>query len=160
MYTIYTNKVLKLHLLLKDSKWMESKLKIKAEEYTDVEHSVANFIDDSNSFISFGDTTEANHYINRYFLVLIYFYSQNKLLINPEKTNLIVISKPGKRQEADYLRIVTEKEDVRPKRQIRILGWETNQRLSMDTNTDQVVGKVKTTLVKMEDLKPYMNEAQ
>ena len=53
LYTIYTNEVVKLHELLNDSNWMEENLKKKAEKYKEVEHTVVQFVDDSNSMISF-----------------------------------------------------------------------------------------------------------
>ena len=71
---------------------MENILKIKYEEYTDVEHTVCNFIDDSSSLISFTDHTELNHYLDSYFKILGHCYNTNKLSINPEKTNLLIIT--------------------------------------------------------------------
>ena len=60
---------------------METKLKDKKEKYSEVEHKVANFVDDSKSLISFLDPEEANNHINWVFVLLIFFYTQNKLVI-------------------------------------------------------------------------------
>ena len=85
LYMIYTIEVSKLQELMEDEEWLESKRKVKKEKYKEVEHTVVNFVDDSNSVISFADPTEANMYLDRYFKILGYFYKQNKLVINPEK---------------------------------------------------------------------------
>ena len=77
-----------------------------------------NCVDDSNSVVSFSDPTETNKYIDKYFKMLGYFYRQNKLLLNPEKTNVLIIAKPGIRNEADDIKIMTETEEVKPKRLI------------------------------------------
>ena len=139
LYTIYTNEVPKLHLLLQDSQWMEERLGVKKENYSGITHTVVNFVDDSNSFLSFDDPDDANHYLNRYFLILVFFYIQNKLLINPEKTTILVVAKPQKILEADDIRIVTEKEEVRPSKQVKILGWITNPRMNMDNHLDLTI---------------------
>ena len=72
LYTIYTNEVGKLHHLLKDEVWLKETIKVKKEEYK-VDHTVVNFVDNSNSLMSFEDPSHANHYIDRYFLILKYF---------------------------------------------------------------------------------------
>ena len=75
-----------LHKLLEDKEWVEEKLKVKFEKYTDIDKKKpTNFVDDGNSMISFGEETEPNHYLNRYFDVLKHFYNLNKLKLNPEK---------------------------------------------------------------------------
>ena len=60
-------------------------------------------MDDSNSIISFKDPTEANHILDRYFRVLKYFYRQNKLMLNPEKMNVLVVAKPAIKAEAEEI---------------------------------------------------------
>ena len=124
---------------------------MRKEEYK-VDHTVVNFVDDSNSLMSFSDPTHANHYIDRYFLILKYFYNQNKLLLNPEKTNIMIIAKPAIKSEADDIRIVTEKEDVHPKKTIRILGWEMSAQLSMDQHQNKVIGKIKNIMARTEPI--------
>ena len=65
-------------------------------------------------------------------MVLKYFYHQNKLLLNPEKTNIMIIAKPAIRSEAEDIRINTEKEEVYPKKTIKILGWEMPEQMTLD----------------------------
>ena len=159
LYTIYTNEVGKLHHLLEDKEWLEEHIKVKKEDY-DVEHKVVNFVDDSNSVISFGDPTQVNHYLDRYFAILKFFYKQNKLLLNPEKTNLMIVARPAMKDEAEDVRIIAEKEEVTPKKVMKILGWEICEKLSMDTHLNQVIGKVKNMMARTNSIKGYMTEKQ
>ena len=99
-------------------------------------------------------------YVERYFRVLDYFYKQNKLVLNPEKTNILVVAKPAIKALADDIRIVTDKEEVKPSKSIKMLGWETNERLSMDSHYQQVTGKIKCMMSRMEEIKGYMSEKQ
>ena len=113
---------------MKDVNWMEKNLKTKTVTYTDIRYMVVNFIDDSNSMIGISNPNDAKHYINRYFNILIHYYTQNKHLINPEKANLLVIANPAIRNMNNDMRIITETKDVHPKKQINILGFEANFR--------------------------------
>ena len=54
----------------------------------------------------------------------------------------------------------TEDEDVKREKSIRILGWEINERLSMDVHLQQSIGKVKCMMSRMSELKQYMNDKQ
>ena len=94
-------------------------------------------MDDSNSVISYKDPTEANHYLDRYFWVLKPFYKQNKLMLNPEKTNVLVVAKPTVKAEAKDIRILTDNDDVTPKKAIKVLGWDMNECLSLDVHMNK-----------------------
>ena len=65
LFTLYYNDVPGLHHLKEDSKWLESKLNLKKESYKENDHSVINFVDDSNSILSFRDPGQINHYSKR-----------------------------------------------------------------------------------------------
>ena len=60
---IYTNKVAKQHTLLNDEVWLEEKLKVKKEQFEEVEQIVFNFVDDSNTLISFKEPTYPKMYL-------------------------------------------------------------------------------------------------
>ena len=50
------------------------------EKFTNIEHTVVNFVDDSNSFVSLEGPIEANVHADRYFKDLEYFYKNNELV--------------------------------------------------------------------------------
>lgn len=111
LYTLYTNEVPLLHKLLEDKDWMEKKLKVTKENYSEVDHETVSFVDDMNSMISFKEETEANHYINRFFDILRHYYNLNKLKLNPEKTSVLIVAKPNIKERNKDIRIVTDPED-------------------------------------------------
>ena len=158
LYMIYTNEIVRVHHLIHDKEWLEQNTKLKHENYNPIDHTVVNFMDDSNSLISFTEHTDANHYLNRYFDILKIFYNSNKLCLNPEKTNVLILAKPKLKKEADEIKIVTEDEDVTAKNQIKVLGFYFNERMSMDTTLDKVVAGINSSLAAISNFKPYMSE--
>ena len=158
LYLIYTNEIPRLHQLMKNKKWMKENLNQNVVEYTEVEHTTVNFVDDSNSIISFKDSTEMNYYLDRYMQVLKTYYNQMKLKINSEKTNIMIVSRNQRKAETTDLRYEDEKEVVIPKAQIRILGWIMNQRMSMNSNATIAISEVSRMLHNLRNLKHLMSE--
>ena len=64
----------------------------------------------------------------------------------------------NKLMHAGEIRIPTEEEYVVPRKQIGILGWQMNSRISMDSNLDVAATQVGASLAAMEDVKKYMTE--
>lgn len=60
--------------------------------------------------------------------------------------NLLVIAKPKKKYKAGKFVIKTEKEDVEPSNQIRVLGCEINSRLSDYMNIAKVINSIKAVI--------------
>ena len=121
---------------------------------------MVNFDDNSNSMISFHEESDENKYIKNYFEILKFYYRISKLSINPEKTNLLIVANPTIRNRNTNIKIETETEDVVPKKQIRILGWETNIRLSMDTHLIETKSKTKLIMSRMKEMRKYMTQKQ
>ena len=112
-------------------------------KYTEEEHTVVNFVEKLNSLVSFKDPDETNLFISRYFKVLIHYYNLMKLQINPNKINMLIIAKPKVRREAVNIKILTGYETVIPKNLIKILGWELDMQLSIDTKIYRVTAEIK-----------------
>ena len=49
LYTIYRNKIPLLYLLMNNGNWMKHNLKLNTVKYSNIKHTVVNFVDDSNS---------------------------------------------------------------------------------------------------------------
>ena len=106
---------------------MKENLKLNQVKYQNIQHKVVNFVNDNNSMICFDDENYTNPYLNQYFKVLKYYYTLNEHLISPEKKNLLIIANPTLRNWREDIRIVTQSEDVFPKKWI--LGSETNRKI-------------------------------
>ena len=160
LYTLYTNEVPRLHLLLEDKKWMEQNFKEGITQYDEIRHITVNYVDDSNSIIVFKDPTNANYYIHRYFQTLKIYYNLMKLKINADKTGILVIGRPCLDIYRDDIRIEDGPDIIKPKPQIRILGWYLNFRLSYDTTVNQTVSIVNHRLQKLREISSFMTEKQ
>ena len=49
---------------------------------------------------------------------------------------------------------------MKPKRSIKVLGWATNEKLSMDTHMQQTIAKIKYIMSRMNEIKIYVTEKQ
>lgn len=126
---IYMNEVPKLHHLMYDQEWMHKNI----TNYNDVRHNTINFVGNSNSVISFTDPEEINYYLHRFFQIIKIYYNDMKLKINADKTNLLVIARPTTKTKTNDVQIIAYTETIKPKPEIKNLGWFLNERLSMDT---------------------------
>ena len=55
------------------------------------------YVDDSTKIIACTNSSDLQKYINIYFCKLDEFYNINKLLINSDKSKLLIITKPAQR---------------------------------------------------------------
>ena len=134
LYNVYTNEVPLVHKLMKDQEIMENILKEATYTENNTDHETVNFVDDSNSVISFENTDEINKYLSTFFKVLKLYYDTMKLKINSDKTNVLVVNKPKHEEEVKKIVLNTGSEVLVPKKQIKVLGFYLNSRLSMDSN--------------------------
>merc|ERR1712115_632175 len=60
---------------------------------TNTEHNTINFVDDSTNIISPFNSTEIQNYINNFYSLHEAVYNINKLIINKDKTELMIVCK-------------------------------------------------------------------
>ena len=58
---------------------------------------VVQYVVDSTKIIACTNSSDLQKYINIYFSILEEFYNINKLLINSDKSKLLIITKPAQR---------------------------------------------------------------
>ena len=130
MYIIYTNKIPYLHKFLTDNKFNVHYNKITNNKYTKTfekcknlqfDHLTINYIDDSTNLIS--DTSSINliNYLTLYYNLLQHYYDSNKLVINPDKTELLVSCKKKFREEVDKIKFKADVYNIEQKIQQKIL---------------------------------------
>ena len=129
---------------------MQKNLNKEPKEYQELEHTTINFIDDSNSVLSFGKAEEAVEYLKTYFEVLKIYYHDMKLKLNPEKTTLMVVSRPNQQHMKEKIMIKEGEETIKPDPQVKILGWYSNERLDQETNINTTIGIINTILHKLK----------
>merc|ERR1712240_558637 len=90
LHTIYTNKIPQLHTLMQDNIYTEI-TGMPMINTKGIEHLTVNFVDDSTNLIITKDPTKLQTYLNGFYILLQKVYNTNKLIINQEKTELMVI---------------------------------------------------------------------
>ena len=79
------------------------------EKYKYVDYMIINYIDDSTNIISHNDYRSLKDYLTRYYSLLHGYYTANKLLINADKTELVVSCKNKYRREANKINFMAGK---------------------------------------------------
>ena len=70
-------------------------------DYTGINHFVICYIDDTTNIISCKDKEKLHNYIQRYYYLINSYYSANKLLLNEDKTQLLITCKNNLRQTTE-----------------------------------------------------------
>ena len=90
--------------------------------YEGIIHRIINYVDDSSNLVSSKNAKTLQLYMNDYFKLLEEFYNINKLVINPEKSKLLVTCKAKYRRKAESLKLVTSNYNVIQNDKIKVLG--------------------------------------
>ena len=80
---------------------------------TNINHMAVNLVDDSTNIISTSKTNEIQDYTNKFYRLLEAVYNINKLKINNDKTELMVICKPQHRNDTKSLQITASGHKVK-----------------------------------------------
>merc|ERR1712081_74725 len=81
-----------------------------------------------------------------------------KLQINAEKTNILVIPS-NKSDNSEGIELREENKTITPKKQIKILGFLLNPRMSLDSHLNATIMKVNAMIVNLRPIVKYMSEA-
>ena len=80
---------------------------LKVEQFVGIYHKIVNYVDDSTNMVSTKSKEHLQEYINNYFVLLEKFYNINKLLINPDKSKLVIVCRPGIRERVKDIKLRT-----------------------------------------------------
>ena len=94
---------------------MEEILQKRNYNQNEIEHEVIQFVDYSNSVIIFNNRNHMKSYLNNYFLLLKIYYNINKLQINDDKMNLILLNNPRCDEAVQDTKIITNTDTINPK---------------------------------------------
>ena len=85
-------------------------------------HVTIQFIDDSTNIISFKNDNIIKPYLEEYYKLLYDCYTANKLKINPDKTQYLIICKNSIKNNFKNFSIKADKYIIKPSNTIKILG--------------------------------------
>merc|ERR1712002_319957 len=156
LYTIYINEVTVLQRLMVTDLYghITNDLSIESER---INHDIIQYIDDTNNIIYGNNAVEVEKYSNAYFKLIESFYGINKLKINPDKSRLMVVCRPNRREETknfvlkagDYIIEQTEK--------IKVLGVLFTSGLSTHANISNIISKVNYRMYTMREAFRFSN---
>ena len=122
LYSIYCNEIPILHRLMQNSNKYQLITGHNTKHYTDVTHNTTNFIDDSTSIISFKHCCDISSYLCDYYDLLHNFYNMNNLLVNWDKTKLLLVHKPKHAQSLQNFSCLANGYVIKPLQTIKIQG--------------------------------------
>ena len=136
LYNIYTNEVPIMHKLMDDPIMYRELTGNSSKDNTSVLHHTENYVDDSTSNIGADSIPELQLYVDCYIKLLYAVYDANFLQLNGDKTGML-LTRAERNNRISFtdrsLQVVTSKE------QIKILGWLTNRRNSMDSHLNSII---------------------
>ena len=153
MYNIYTNEVPLLHKLMKHD--IFTKLTHdKTIDFNINKHDTINFVDDSTSIISFSDQKNIRKYLENYYNLIHAFYNTNRLKINPDKTSLMIVTKPKLRDHFKKFTFMAKNYEIKAKNTIKILGVILKKDLKWDSQIGNLCGQLHNRIYNIRKLTP------
>ena len=100
------------------------------------------YVDDSTNIIACTNSSDLQKYINIYFSILEEFYNINKLLINSDKSKLLIITKPAQRYLSSNIKLQTTQYIIEQTHKIKVLGIFITSGFSNLATINNIIFKV------------------
>ena len=112
--------------------------------FNNIIHNVVQYVDDSTNIISTNNnnTNELQKYIKNYYKLLEGYYNLNKLLINADKSKLLIICKPIYRNNVKNVVLLANQYIIQQSTKIKILGIFITSGLSNIATLNNIISKV------------------
>ena len=108
-------------------------------------HNIIQYVDDSNNIIYGNNPKEIEKYTNSYFKLIEGFYAINKLKLNPDKTRLMVVCKPNRREEVKNFVLRAGDYIIGQKDKIKVLGIFFSSGLTNHVNVSNIISTFNTS---------------
>ena len=112
-------------------------------------------MDDSNNVSTFNDQNQLETYLESYYKLLHNYYNINKLKINPDKTNLLLIYKDKYRQTLNNFHFKAEQYKIFSINTIKILGFYIQSDMKLDTEINRLVSTLHNRIKTIRQIKKY-----
>ena len=103
--------------------WFNKLTNLSRKIYKNVDHMTVNFVDDSTNVIAFNDHTQIQSYLSNYYTLIHNYYNINKLKINADKTQLLMVYKAKHIENFKNFYFYANNFKIKPKKVIKILGF-------------------------------------
>ena len=98
----------------------------------DIKHSTINFVDDSTNLIMTKDPKILQAYLDNFYLLLLNVYNTNKLIINQEKTEIMISCKNKHRKLTKNIQMYANCYKVKQVNKVKILEFLIQSNLDND----------------------------
>ena len=154
LYTLYTNEIPLIYKLL-NTKLYKNITGENINKFKNIEHLTVNFVDDSNNIITFQDQNQIKNYLESYYKLIHNFYNINKLKINADKTNLLLIYKDKYKQTLNNFHFKAEQFKIFSKNTIKILGFYIQSDLKYETEINKLVSTLHNRINTIRQISKY-----
>ena len=112
----------------------------------DINHATVNFVDDSTNIISTSNTKTIEEYLNKFYKLLEAVYNINKLKINKDKTELLIVCKPKYRKDTKNIQMMASGHKVKQVSKAKILGYTLSNNLNHDKHISALTANINNRL--------------
>ena len=123
-----------------------------------ITHNIIQYVDDSTNIITTNDSQQLQTYINQYFKILEYYYNTNKLLINSDKSKLLISCKPSLRTHTNSIKLSTTQYIIEQSTKIKVLGVYITAGLSNLATINNMISKINYRSNILKEVFKYSNE--
>ena len=113
---------------------------------TDTDHTTVNFVDDSTNIISTSNTKTVEEYLDKFYKLLEAVYNINKLKINKDKTELLIVCKQKYRKDTKNIRMTASGHKVKQVSKAKILGYTLSNDLKHDKHISAMTANINNRL--------------
>merc|ERR1712177_26996 len=142
LYTIYINEVTVLYKLMGTDLYDRITQEFSPIKSEIIGHDIIQYVDDTNNVIYGNNAEEVENYSNAYFKLIESFYTINRLKMNPDKSRLMVVCRPNRREETKNFVLKAGNYIIEQKDKIKVLGIYFTSGLSNHANISNIISKV------------------
>merc|ERR1712002_866864 len=156
LYTVYINEVTVLQRLMVTDLYgqITKESPIESER---INHDIIQYVDDTNNIIYGNNAVEVEKYSNAYFKLIERFYGINKLKLNPDKSRLMVVCRPNRREETKNFVLTAGEYIIAQTEKIKVLGVFFTSGLSTHANISNIISKVNYRMYTMRAAFKFSN---
>ena len=120
---------------------------------TCIDHDTVNFVDDSTNIISTPNVHEIQDNINKFYRLLESVYNTNKLIINKDKTELMIICKNRYQNLTKNIQMYASGYKVKQVQHVKILGHILQSNLHNDRQINKTISNINNRLYNIKKMR-------
>ena len=157
LYNTYCNEIPILYKLMDSPLYRQMTNTDNSTSTNNISHNVIQYVDDSTNIITTNDSTLVQIYINNYLKILETYYDVNKLLINSDKSKLMISCRPSLRSNVSNITLRASKYIIEQSTKIKVLGVYITAGLSNIATINNMISKINYRRQVLSEIFKYCN---